>query len=78
MKILLLMFAVVLFVGGSARSELCCDEEREPALPGLTPYQSENVYRGEQCNGCPCPVFSDGSVAGTLECRTGGSIDTPG
>jgi hypothetical protein len=59
-------------------AEVCPDEDEDFSLPGLTAYQSKYVYRGEACNGCTCPVLSDGGTYYFSSCRTGGSIDTPG
>jgi hypothetical protein len=77
MKTLFLILGIAaLFITAGARAVGYSDQDRDFSLPGLSPYQSENVYRGDQSDGSRCPVTSDGSTSG--ECRSGGSIDTPG
>ncbi len=83
MKLLfLILCTAALLVTTNARAENCTDQDRDFSFPGLTSYQSEYVYQGNYSNGCNCPVVSDGSSACYrgcyTECRSGGSIDTPG
>jgi hypothetical protein len=82
MKPLFLILAIaVLLFAANVRAATCPCEVSNCSFPGLTPYQSDNVYRGEQANGCSCPVGCDGGDGSTFlpaDCRSGGSIDISG